>query len=390
MKRLLILLLTLLFVMSLTACGKNETPESAPESVSAPSEEETSVSEPEEEKDLWIPLVSVDDFGDVVTTNVTPIGAVFTGDFSNTATNSSELTVKVVVTGFDYSAFSFTLLEYGDHHPLFLGSDDKSLKIKVDDTTTEYNIKTTSDGYVFVDDSRWSEKFRDSYPEGTGLYEALMSGKDVRCVIKAGSSKYNFTIEAGNFSELAKELMQKAQAEMDAAAASQAAYEQSDEYKEEVYQKAVGLMNEDKYGRYSDAGELLATILDYKDAKELFPICFLKGSVDWPEELPQNFEDVSGEELLSLLPGTWSLTLGETYVFSEDGTVDKGESTVIGHKGERIIQSWSVEGDLLIMGDLGFKYSAKRPFENALILYTEESKTGTNNGSIAYKMWKTE
>lgn len=193
MKKWIALLLAAVMCLSLAACGSNG---------------ETSHNNQNEKTNIWSIVQTVDDFGDVVDSNVKCIGAVFHGDFSNTATNSSDLTVKVYARGNDLSAFGLELLEYDDMKTLFLDSNEITVKIKVGDTTTEYSASGAG-GYIFIEDSRWSENYRDYYPEGTGLYEALMMGNDVRVVIEVGSSKYNFTVEAGNFNELATQLMQE-------------------------------------------------------------------------------------------------------------------------------------------------------------------------------------
>lgn len=193
MKKYIAVLLAFVMCLSLCACG---------------SDGEPSPNDQNETTNIWSVVQSVDDFGDVVDSNVKCIGAVFHGDFSNTATNSSDLTVKVYARGNDLSTFVLELLEYDDMKALFYGSDEITVKIKVGDTITEYSASGAG-GYIFVRDSRWSENYRDYYPEGTGLYEALMMGNDVRFVIEVGSSKYNFTVEAGNFNELATQLMQE-------------------------------------------------------------------------------------------------------------------------------------------------------------------------------------
>lgn len=190
MKKALSLVLALVLCLSLCACGNGNT---------TPNVTETAESSPSSatEQNVWKYAQIVDEFGDVITdSNQTSIYTSVSGDFSNTATNSSELSgsvfvVKTVGSGStDWSVY-FRLLEYGSSPVTYHADDDLILKIKVDDTIEEYTLT----GVAPNGDLRLGEDKIGNNP----IYDYLYDGKDVRCVIYIGNSKYNFTVESNGF-----------------------------------------------------------------------------------------------------------------------------------------------------------------------------------------------
>ena len=148
---------------------------------------------------VWTLQKTVDDFGDVTPDSVTVIGANFDGTFSNTATNSSDLRGTIYFeqkTNSDHYIVGFTLLEYGNKNATYLISDEKTLKIKIDDTIYEFPIYGTSPNGVLavgVDDYDYGADF---------ILGMLYIGKDLRCIINIGSSQYRFNIKSSNLPQL--------------------------------------------------------------------------------------------------------------------------------------------------------------------------------------------
>jgi len=116
---------------------------------------------------------------------------------------------------------------------------------------------------------------------------------------------------------------------------------------EALYQQALALMDE---GKYYLAMSKLTEIIDYKDAAEVYETCkrhhIVGGSIDSEEEAyllehMDEFETVTGEELSSMMVGTWKTSMSNTpWVFKEDGTIDDGWGNA---------RWWSVSGDKLIL-----------------------------------------
>ena len=146
---------------------------------------------------LWKVEAERDEFGDEKKDGEKILSTVAKGDFSNSATVSSELVVGVQMIMWEPEnrVFSFTLLEYGDNPATFLASDPMSMKIKVDDTITDIGLETFN-GVQGV-----YTEFSQGQKDGFYFYEYLRKGKDIRCIIEIGNSKYNFTIESSNFVE---------------------------------------------------------------------------------------------------------------------------------------------------------------------------------------------
>lgn len=221
MKKRIALALTVAMILSLCACGdstesaasssseeiaasvvETATPEVSEEPVVASAEE--SEEEPEEpaENLVWGIQQTVDEFGDVTEDSETVLTSEIQGDFSNTATTSSELNVVVRFMEKPNSGHyvaQFVLLEYGDTPATYLDSDDLVLKTKVDDSITEYSLSGEApNGSLFLGLSDYNY-------DGDLLFNELYAGKDVRCIINIESSQYNFTITSGNLATLSDE-----------------------------------------------------------------------------------------------------------------------------------------------------------------------------------------
>ena len=216
MKKAIPLLLALVMCLSLCACGGgDDVPETteatqAPttEATEAPTEPETSIPvEAEPSLDTsWVLDYYVDDFGDK--TDTPYIKCVIEGDFSNTATMSSDLTVVVFYDFISEFPFSFRLTEYGDHKATYQSRDEITIKMKVDGEYTS----TTSFGIV-PDEVRTTElnglapngdlSFKQNdWTVGDLLHTLLAKdAPNVRCIITIGNSKYNFTIPSAGFSD---------------------------------------------------------------------------------------------------------------------------------------------------------------------------------------------
>ena len=148
-----------------------------------------------EVQDFWARAQVVDEFGDAVEDAEAGMTAVAVGDFSNTATTSSELIVKTQLLFMgDEPVFCFIPLEYGNNPATFLKSDSITMKIKVEDQISEVGLETSGAPNLYTGVMKY-------YKQGRLIFNPLKNGKDVRCIIYIGSSQYNFTLESDNFAE---------------------------------------------------------------------------------------------------------------------------------------------------------------------------------------------
>ena len=189
---------TLALVLALGCVFMSPTLSYGEENAEVVSEIEEDSSTDEGNNNSWGKVAVVDDFGDATGQSV--ISTVVSGTFSNTATTGSDLLVVAYII-FDESDYyynlSFKLLEYNDTPATYLSSDSKELKIKVGSINRVYEydlLGQEPNGYVYVGDS-----------SGEDIIKYLYEGNDVRCVLKLGSSKYSFALEAGNIAELIDE-----------------------------------------------------------------------------------------------------------------------------------------------------------------------------------------
>lgn len=145
-----------------------------------------------------------------------------------------------------------------------------------------------------------------------------------------------------------------------------------DTQKEALYQQAVSLAEEKNYKLAMDK---LDEIGEYKDSTDIYDECMRNWAVRagtyyneteaYIAEHLEEFETLTGEELSSMMAGTWQLSKGSNaWQFNDDGTIDDGWGN------ER---SWSVSGDNLILktDDISDTLTVKRICENGYILCDE-------------------
>ena len=174
----------------------------------------------------WENTEVVDEFGDA--TGESAIRSVVSGTFSNTATAESDLTVVAFITmgvpayssdfisdnatlisntlTYPTSAYNvqFRLLEYDKTPATHLKSDNMILKTKVGEDVEEYILIGNEDNSdllvnpVIMGVTGFERN-------GELLLKDLYEGNDVRCIVEIGSSKYKFTLEAGNFQKIIDE-----------------------------------------------------------------------------------------------------------------------------------------------------------------------------------------
>lgn len=174
----------------------------------------------------WENTEVVDEFGDA--TGESAIRSVVSGTFSNTATAESDLTVVVFIT-MDVPAYSsdfisdnatlirntltyptsaynvqFRLLEYDKTPATHLKSDNMILKTKVGEDVEEYILIGNEDNSDLLVNPVIMGK-TGFERNGELLLKDLYEGNDVRCIVEIGSSKYKFTLEAGNFQKIIDE-----------------------------------------------------------------------------------------------------------------------------------------------------------------------------------------
>lgn len=209
MKKYISLLLTLGLMLALCACGKTvtekqpieeraETPDTTPVEMF-----ETVPTEPQKVGlKNWFVDATVDEFGDITENSQIAIKTGITGDFSNTATASSDLKglAYFIPDTSSMFALNFRLYEYKDNPVSYSNSDleKATFKIKVGDQVMEYPISgtvPTGDFNVLrINPENTLQEFR-------AISDFLIHGMDVRCILYLGSSQYNFTIESDGFVE---------------------------------------------------------------------------------------------------------------------------------------------------------------------------------------------
>lgn len=175
----------------LIGCGNVESSlnqASTTDTVTSDSEENTS-------QGAWFMPIEVDEFGDVVEdSDHVGIKSVATGEFSNTATQSSSLQVEILDTIVTNHVFCFTLLEYDKTPATYLSSSNLSMKIKVNNEIKEYHLDGSEpNGPVFLGINS---------TDGNDVFNELYAGNDVRCIIYIDSSEYHFTISSQGFQEI--------------------------------------------------------------------------------------------------------------------------------------------------------------------------------------------
>ena len=174
----------------------------------------------------WENTEVVDEFGDA--TGESAIRSVVSGTFSNTATAESDLTVVAFITmgvpayssdfisdnatlisntlTYPTSAYNvqFRVLEYDKTPATHLKSDNMILKTKVGEDVEEYILIGNEDNSDLLVNPVIMGK-TGFERNGELLLKDLYEGNDVRCIVEIGSSKYKFTLEAGNFQKIIDE-----------------------------------------------------------------------------------------------------------------------------------------------------------------------------------------
>ena len=211
-KRFVLVLISLLVVQLLCSCGSSgeessstaaeQTTEATVETTQEATEESTAETIDEADLSVWMLANVVDEFGDTVEDNEDIIfKSLSIGDFSNTATSSSSLTVEIVDMVLMNNVFSFKLLEYDKTPATYTNSSSLSMKVKIGDEISEYSLIGTPPNSSLV--------LGVNNNDGNDLFNALYSGNDVRCIINIDSSQYNFTIYSNGFKELCEEAQEK-------------------------------------------------------------------------------------------------------------------------------------------------------------------------------------
>lgn len=152
---------------------------------------------------------------------------------------------------------------------------------------------------------------------------------------------------------------------------------------EAFYQQAISLMSEK---RYASAAENLMLIQQDKDVNDLLLECWLKSrsGYEYLTERKDTLRVLSGEEIQTMLVGSWETSQGETWIFAEDGTLDPGRKKPI--DGSKVISTWSVNSNGYLelgIGLEGVSYEIREAYPNGLILFT-------NEGKFYQSMWMTE
>ena len=221
MKRIGLLLLSLMVCLSMVGCSQAEskktskdksdkgavvtTFESATtESTTTTTTKPTTKATTKPQKEIhWTEQFYVDDFGDPTSSSY--IRGVFKGKFSNSATSGSDLTVCFFMdknlASASYDMFTIRLLEYGNHQVSFIGCDeyDVSIKVKVDGVVTEDNPY-----FLLKDDGEIAIK------RGSGIFKAVINAleadKEIAFVITIGGygtpSTYRFDVDANGLSDI--------------------------------------------------------------------------------------------------------------------------------------------------------------------------------------------
>ena len=158
--------------------------------------------ESKEPEATWMLTPTVDEFGDVTDDSVDIITGTFKGTFSNTATAESDLTVVVSIAKkavFNHYLVGFDLKEYNNTNATYLSSDSKEFKMKIGEEIITMDLDGEHPNgtlYLSAENYAW---------EGDLLFNELLKGNDVRCIINIGSSEYNFTLISDNFTTLCSE-----------------------------------------------------------------------------------------------------------------------------------------------------------------------------------------
>lgn len=215
MRRLSVLIAVILIFLGLSACGNSQ------ETENLMNTESTAETESLPPAQHWQIDYFVDEFGDK--TNEGFLIGEFNGTFSNTATNSSDLSVFVYVmpdsTGKNYM-IAFRLAEYGNHIATYSSYDYINLAFKVNGE--KYGVELMgfapngdaylTSHYAYEDETLASYNKTDRSTAFYTLFNALKDNSgEVSCLITIGSmdnitssvggSTYRFKIDGYGFAE---------------------------------------------------------------------------------------------------------------------------------------------------------------------------------------------
>lgn len=286
----------------------------------------------------------VDDFGDAIDASV--LVDTVHGTFSNSATENADLTVDIkyqfntAESGGNYTGFSFKLLEYNDNPANFIDSAEFLYKIdgEVNDSTL---YETTSAGVVCDGGGLGCKAPMSASCE---IAKALSEGKEVKCVIKHMTSKYNFTLKPDGFAKIYQPAMYdyiisladsdgtKSQSDYQNYARAMETvgdyedakelvekYEQASEDQEFIgdYNDAVALMDE---GKYKEAIELFSQIENFRDSKEKIEIArnTIRNSYSGTWEYVSVFQDEERKVDGGIVEATNQFMAGSSIVIDGD------------------------------------------------------------------------
>ena len=176
MKKIIALLLTLSLCFSLCACGNS--------------------------KGVWCTKETVDEFGDTTENSKKFITGTFNGTFNSFSNSEGNLSATVYIekkTIFNHYRIGFDLKENNNTNTIFYSAaDSKIFKMKIKDEIISINLTSSS-----PNDTLYLENNADGWT-GDILFNELLKGNDVKCIINIGNSEYKFTIESGNFPSICK------------------------------------------------------------------------------------------------------------------------------------------------------------------------------------------
>lgn len=176
MKKTITLLLTLALCFSLCACGDS--------------------------KGVWCIKETVDEFGDTTEDSAKIITGTFNGTFNSSSNSEGSLSATIYIekkTMFNHYRVGFDLKENDNTNTIYYSAADlKTFKMKINDEIIPINLTGSS-----PNDTLYLENNTNGWT-GDILFNELLKGNDIRCIINIGNSEYNFTIKSGNFSSICK------------------------------------------------------------------------------------------------------------------------------------------------------------------------------------------
>ena len=291
----------------------------------------------------WENTEVVDEFGDA--TGESAIRSVVSGTFSNTATAESDLTVVAFITmgvpayssdfisdnatlisntlTYPTSAYNvqFRLLEYDKTPATHLKSDNMILKTKVGEDVEEYILIGNEDNSdLLVNPVIMGETGFER--NGELLLKDLYEGNDVRCIVEIGSSKYKFTLEAGNFQKIIDE--NNLEKPLDAEGQEQRFKDQKADAHLEKAESVI-----------KSKTDFIAAYVNHTDADNNYEsgYYYFNGHAD-------EFKDLTGEELSAIFPCRFRYYLVNPVLA---GTPGAGE-----------LYEYDAEGNTKLLGSYGF------------------------------------